>query len=62
MGDRLTDERLTALLATVTAVGRHKIPDNTPCFWGVNDEVVCTYDELRAVIAEVRERRARDST
>jgi len=54
----MSDERLGALLATVTRVGSRLIPPNTPCFWHPNGAVACTYDDLRAVIAELQERRA----
>jgi len=55
---RLSDERLTALLATVTRVGPQLIPPNTPCFWDNRDRVACTYDDLRPLIVELQERRA----
>jgi hypothetical protein len=57
----LSDERLSELLATVTSVGRRRIPPNTPCFWDQNDRVSCTYDDLRAVIGELQKRRAADN-
>jgi hypothetical protein len=55
---RLSDERLAALLETVSKVGTRPIPPNTPCFWGPDDGVACTYDELRALIVELQARRA----
>ena len=58
--DKLSDGRLAELLATVTTVGRRPIPPNTPCFWDTKDRVSCTYDDLRALVVELQERRARD--
>jgi hypothetical protein len=57
MSDRLSDERLAALLETCTRVGRNRIPPNTPCFWDTKDQVSCTYDDLRALIIELQEYR-----
>ena len=54
----VSDERLGEILATVTYVGLHRIPPNTPCFWHPDDGVACTYDDLRQIIAELLERRA----
>jgi hypothetical protein len=54
----VSDERLSEMLATVTEIGRHRIPPNTPCFWHPDGRVACTYDDLREIIAELRERRA----
>lgn len=62
MMNRLTDQRLAELLATVTAIGKQRIPTNTPCFWDTRDQVSCTYDDLRAVVAELQERRKTDCT
>jgi len=58
---RLSDARLSELLATVTRVGRNRIPPNTPCFWDTKDRVSCTYDDLRDIITELQERRKADS-
>lgn len=58
---RLSNERLTELMATVTTVGRQRIPTGTPCFWDTKDRVACTYDDLRTVISELQERRASES-
>ncbi len=57
MTTRLSDERLAALLETVSKVGAQPIPPNTPCFWGPNDKVACTYDDLRSLIVELQARR-----
>jgi hypothetical protein len=59
--NRLSDKRLSELLETVSRVGSRPIPPNTPCFWDVKDQVSCTYDDLRALILEVQERRTDDS-
>jgi len=59
--ERLSDERLEQILATVTTVGRLPIPPNTPCFWDDEDRVACTYDDIRSVIVELQERREVDA-
>lgn len=54
---RLTDARLKELLKCVSEVMGHPIPSGSPCFWDEDDEVACTYDELRSALVELVERR-----